>query len=160
MPSGTRDSRKHTPKASMVGLYQHAVRDAFRKLNPKIAVRNPVMFMVWVGTIVTLLVTIDPNLFGTVQGDPNQERILNGSITIILFFTVVFANFAEAIAEGRGKAQADSLRTTRSDTIARKMLPDGTIQPTSSTELRRGDLIKVAIGEMIPADGEVIAGLA
>ncbi|MFN9857193.1 MAG: potassium-transporting ATPase subunit B, partial [Pseudanabaena sp.] len=79
---------------------------------------------------------------------------------IILFFTVVFANFAEAIAEGRGKAQADSLRTTRSDTIARKMLPDGTIQPTSSTELRRGDLIKVAIGEMIPADGEVIAGLA
>jgi len=144
----------------MGGLYQRAVRDAFRKLNPKIAVRNPVMFMVWVGTIVTLLVTIDPNLFGTVKGDPNQERVLNGLITLILFFTVVFANFAEAIAEGRGKAQADSLRTKRSDTIARKVLPDGTIQPTSSTELRRGDLVKVAIGEMIPADGEVIAGLA
>ncbi|MFM7599611.1 MAG: potassium-transporting ATPase subunit KdpB [Pseudanabaena sp.] len=160
IPSGTRDSRKHTPKASMGGLYQRAVRDAFRKLNPKIAVRNPVMFMVWVGTIVTLLVTIDPNLFGTVKGDPNQERVLNGLITLILFFTVVFANFAEAIAEGRGKAQADSLRTKRSDTIARKVLPDGTIQPTSSTELRRGDLVKVAIGEMIPADGEVIAGLA
>lgn len=156
----TRDSRRHTPKVSTDGLYQHAIRDAFFKLNPKIAVRNPVMFMVWVGTIVTLLVTIDPNLFGTVKGDPNQERILNGLITIILFFTVVFANFAEAIAEGRGKAQADSLRTTRSDTIARKVLPDGTIQPTSSTELRRGDLVKVAIGEMIPADGEVIAGLA
>jgi len=160
MPSGTRDSRKHTPKASMAGLYQRAIRDAFRKLNPKIAVRNPVMFMVWVGTLVTLLVTIDPNLFGNVQADPNQQRLLNGLITIILFFTVVFANFAEAIAEGRGKAQADSLRTTRSDTIARKVLPDGTVQPTSSTELRRGDLVKVAIGEMIPADGEVIAGLA
>lgn len=160
VPSGTRESRRHTPKASMAGLYQRAVRDAFRKLNPKIAVRNPVMFMVWVGTLITLLVTIDPNLFGNVQGDPHQERILNGSITVILFFTVVFANFAEAIAEGRGKAQADSLRTTQTDTIARKVLPDGTIQPTSSTELRRGDLVKVAIGEMIPADGEVIAGLA
>jgi K+-transporting ATPase ATPase B chain len=134
----------------MAGLYQRAVRDAFRKLDPKIAVRNPVMFMVWVGTIVTLLVTIDPNLFGTVKGDPNQERILNGSITIILFLTVVFANFAEAIAEGRGKAQADSLRTTRSDTIARKVLPDGSIQETSSTELRRGDLVKVKIGALTP----------
>jgi K+-transporting ATPase ATPase B chain len=156
----TRESRRHTSKASMAGLYQRAVRDSFRKLNPRIAVRNPVMFMVWVGTIVTLLVTIDPNLFGTVQADPNKERILNGAITIILFFTVLFANFAEAIAEGRGKAQADSLRTTRSDTIASKVLPDGSIQQVSSTELRRGDLVKVKIGEMIPADGEVIAGLA
>ena len=160
VPSGTRESRRHTPKASMAGLYPRAIRDAFRKLNPRIAVRNPVMFMVWVGTIVTLLVTIDPNLFGNVQADPNQQRILNGSITLILFLTVVFANFAEAIAEGRGKAQADSLRTTRSDTIASKVLPDGSIQPISSTELRRGDLVKVKIGEMIPADGEVIAGLA
>ncbi|MFO0049665.1 MAG: potassium-transporting ATPase subunit KdpB, partial [Pseudanabaena sp.] len=160
VPSGTRESRRHTPKASMAGLYPRAIRDAFRKLNPRIAVRNPVMFMVWVGTIVTLLVTIDPNLFGNVQADPNQQRILNGSITLILFLTVVFANFAEAIAEGRGKAQADSLRTTRSDMIASKVLPDGSIQPISSTELRRGDLVKVKIGEMIPADGEVIAGLA
>lgn len=155
-----RQSRRNKPKASMAGLYQRAVKDAFVKLDPRIAVRNPVMFMVWVSTLITLLVTIDPNLFGTVQGDPNQERTLNGLITVILFFTVVFANFAEAIAEGRGKAQADSLRTTRSDTIASKVLPDGTIQQVSSTELRRGDLVKVRIGEMVPSDGEVIAGVA
>ncbi|MEP0957057.1 potassium-transporting ATPase subunit KdpB [Leptolyngbya sp. FACHB-1515] len=144
----------------MSSLYQRAIRDAFVKLDPRIAVRNPVMFLVWVGTIVTLLVTINPNLFGTVQADANQQRILNGLITIILFLTVLFANFAEAVAEGRGKAQADSLRSTRSDTIARKVLPDGTIAQVSSTELRRGDQVKVAIGEMIPADGEVIAGVA
>jgi potassium-transporting ATPase ATP-binding subunit len=160
VPSGTRDSRRHTPKASMAGLYPRAIKSSFIKLNPKTAARNPVMFLVWVGTIVTLLVTIDPNLFGTVQRDVNQERILNGSITLILFFTLVFANFAEAIAEGRGKAQADSLRTTRTDTLARKVLPDNSIQEISSTELRRGDLVKVSAGEMIPADGEVMGGVA
>ena len=103
VPSGTRESRRHTPKASMAGLYPRAIRDAFRKLNPRTAVRNPVMFMVWVGTIVTLLVTIDPNLFGNVQADHTQQRILNASITLILFLIVVFANFAVAIAVGRGK---------------------------------------------------------
>ena len=156
---GTRDSRRHTPKADMRGLYQRAIRDSFSKLHPKVSVRNPVMFIVWVGTIVTLLVTINPNLFGTVQADINQQRLLNGIITFILFFTVVFANFAEAVAEGRGKAQADSLRSTRSDTVAKKVLPDGTIVDTNSTELRRGDIVKVVAGDMIPADGDVIAGL-
>ncbi len=160
VPSGTRDSRRHTPKASMAGLYPRAIKSSFIKLNPKIAARNPVMFLVWVSTVIVLLVTIDPNLFGTVQRDVNQERILNGSIALILFFTVVFANFAEAIAEGRGKAQADSLRTTRTDTLARKVLPDNSIQEISSTELRRGDLVKVSAGEMIPADGEVMGGVA
>ncbi|BAZ13678.1 potassium-transporting ATPase subunit B [Calothrix sp. NIES-4071] len=156
---GTRDSRRHTPKADMRGLYQRAVKEAFTKLHPKVSVRNPVMFIVWVGTIVTLLVTINPNLFGTVEADINQQRLLNGIITFILFFTVVFANFAEAVAEGRGKAQADSLRSTRSDTVAKKVLPDGAIVNTNSTELRRGDIVRVSAGEMIAADGEVIAGL-
>jgi len=78
---------------------------------------------------------------------------------LILFFTVVFANFAEAVAEGRGKAQADALKSTRSDTNARKMLPDGTIQEVNSTELRRGDQVKVIAGDMMPADGEVIQGI-
>jgi potassium-transporting ATPase ATP-binding subunit len=156
---GSRE-RRQTPKASMQGLYQRAVRDAFIKLDPRTAVGNPVMFLVWVGTIVTFLVTLDPNLFGTVQADPNQQRLLNGLITVILFLTVMFANFAEAVAEGRGKAQADSLRSSRSDTPARKVLPDGGIGQVSSTELRKGDIVKVAIGEMIPADGEVIAGVA
>jgi potassium-transporting ATPase ATP-binding subunit len=160
MPSGKRDTRRHTPKANMSGLYQRAVREAFFKLDPRTTVKNPVMFIVWVGTIVTALVTLDPNLFGTVQADPGEQRILNGLITLILFFTLVFANFAEAVAEGRGKAQADSLRSTRSDTMARKLLPDGTIQEISSTELRRGDQVKVIAGDMIPADGEVIKGVA
>lgn len=159
-PQGPRDSRKHTSKVNRSGLYQRAIKEAFVKLDPRIAVRNPVMFVVWLGTIVTLLVTLNPNLFGTVQADVNQQRLLNGIITFILFFTVVFANFAEAVAEGRGKAQADSLRSTRSDTIARKVLPDGSIQEVSSTALRRGDQVKVIAGDIIPADGEVIQGIA
>lgn len=117
------------------------------------------MFVVWVGTIVTLLVTLNPNLFGTIQADVNQQRVLNGLITFILFFTLVFANFAEAVAEGRGKAQADSLRSTRSDTVANKILPDGSIVKVNSTELRRGDLVKVSANNMIPADGDVIKGI-
>ncbi|MFN6558835.1 MAG: potassium-transporting ATPase subunit KdpB [Nostoc sp. ChiSLP01] len=159
VPSGTRDSRKHTPKADMRGIYQRAIRESFVKLDPRITVKNPVMFVVWVGTIVTFLVTLNPNLFGTIQANVNQQRLLNGLITFILFFTLVFANFAEAVAEGRGKAQADSLRTTRSDTIANKILPDGSIEKVNSTELRRGDLVKVIANNLIPADGEVIKGI-
>jgi K+-transporting ATPase ATPase B chain len=160
MPTKRRSDRKHTPKVNMAGLYQRAIRDAFVKLDPRIAVRNPVMFLVWIGTIITALMTINPNLFGTIQADVGQQRLLNGLITLILFLTVLFANFAEAVAEGRGKAQADSLRATRSDTMARKVLPDGSTQTVPSTALRRGEQVKVIAGEMIPADGEVIAGLA
>jgi potassium-transporting ATPase ATP-binding subunit len=155
-----RSDRRHTPKAQMKGLYQRAIRDAFRKLDPRIAVRNPVMFLVWVGTLITACVTVDPNLFGTVQADPNQQRLLNGLITVILFFTVLFANFAEAIAEGRGKAQAESLRATRSDTLARKVFSDGSTQTISSTALRQGEQVKVIASEIIPADGEVVTGIA
>ncbi|MDP5016748.1 MAG: potassium-transporting ATPase subunit KdpB, partial [Dolichospermum sp.] len=89
-----------------------------------------------------------------------NPRLFNGLIMIILFFTLVFANFAEAVAEGRGKAQADSLRATKSDVTARKLLPDGSIQEVSSATLRRGDQIKVIAGDVIPADGEVIGGVA
>ncbi|NJP10367.1 MAG: potassium-transporting ATPase subunit KdpB [Leptolyngbyaceae cyanobacterium RU_5_1] len=159
VPSGSRDTRRHTPKVNMSGLYQRAVKEAFVKLDPRVQVRNPVMSVVWVGTVITFLLTIDPNLFGTVQADINQQRLLNGLITFILLFTIVFANFAEAVAEGRGKAQADALRSTRTDTIARKLLPDGSIQEINSTELRRGDQVKVIAGDMIPADGEVTAGI-
>ncbi|NJR59503.1 MAG: potassium-transporting ATPase subunit KdpB [Cyanobacteria bacterium CRU_2_1] len=158
VPQGPRESRKHTPKVNMAGLYQRAIREAFVKLAPRIAVKNPVMFIVWVGTIVTAAVTIAPDLFGTVPDD--NQRLLNGLITIILFLTVWFANFAEAIAEGRGKAQADALRSTRSDTVARKVLPDGSVQDVSSTALRRGDQVKVVAGDIIPADAEVISGVA
>jgi K+-transporting ATPase ATPase B chain len=157
-PGGPRGSRKHTPKVSTQGLYQRAIKDSFVKLNPRVMVKNPVMFIVYVGTIVTALLTIDPNLFGSVQGE--NLRLFNGLITLILFFTIVFANFAEAVAEGRGKAQADALRSTKSDTIARKLSPDGSIQEISSTQLHRGDLVKVISGDVIPADGEVISGVA
>jgi len=157
-PRGPRDSRKHTPKVNRKGIYQRAIKDAFVKLNPRQMVKNPVMFLVWVGTIITALVTIEPNLFGPAQGE--NPRVFNGLITVILFFTVVFANFAEAVAEGRGKAQADALRSTKSETIARKLLPDGSIQEVPSTTLRQGDQVKVIAGDIIPADGEVIAGVA
>ncbi|MEE3717388.1 potassium-transporting ATPase subunit KdpB [Tumidithrix elongata RA019] len=154
----TNPSRRKTAKVDTSGLYQRAILESFTKLNPRIAVKNPVMFIVWIGTIVTALVTIEPNLFGQASG--TNPRLLNGLITFILFFTVVFANFAEAVAEGRGKAQADSLRATKSDTTARKLLPDGSIQEISSTALRKDDTIKVVAGDMIPADGEVIGGIA
>ncbi|PHJ56051.1 potassium transporter TrkH [Nostoc linckia z18] len=143
----------------MRGIYKRAIRESFVKLDPRITVKNPVMFVVWVGTVVTFLVTLNPNLFGTIEANVNQQRLLNGLITFILFFTLLFANFAEAVAEGRGKAQADSLRTTRSDTIANKILPDGSIEKVNSTQLRRGDLVKVIANNLIPADGEVIKGI-
>lgn len=155
---GSRQQRRHTPKVNTQGLYGRAVREAFLKLDPRVMVRNPVMFIVWVGTIITALTTVNPDLFGAAAGD--RPRLFNGLITAILFFTLVFANFAEAVAEGRGKAQADALRSTKSDTIARKILPDGSAQEVSSTTLRQGDQIRVIAGDVIPADGEVIQGVA
>jgi potassium-transporting ATPase ATP-binding subunit len=160
LPQGPRGNRKHTPKVSLGGLYGRALGEAFRKLNPALAVGNPVMFMVWVSTVLAFLVTVNPTLFGPIAGDRLSQQVFNGWIALILLATVLFANFAEAVAEGRGKAQADSLRATRSDTQAQKVLPDGTIATVPSTELHRGDQVKVVAGEMIPADGEVIAGVA
>ena len=157
-PSASRSSRRNKPKANTKGIYTRAIKEAFVKLNPKQSIKNPVMFLVWIGTIIVALLTIDPYLFGPVRGD--NLRLFNGLIALILFFTVVFANFAESVAEGRGKAQADALRSTKSDTIARKLLPDGSLQEVSSTTLHREDMVKVIAGDIIPADGEVIAGVA
>ena len=159
-PTDAKDARHRDNKqrVSTKGLYQRAFKDAFVKLNPRVMMKNPVMFVVWVGTIVTLLLTIDPTLFGPAPGE--NQRLFNGLVTIILFLTVLFANFAEAVAEGRGKAQADSLRSTKSDTTARKLLPDGSTEDVSSTQLHKGDTIKVISGDIIPADGEVIDGVA
>ncbi|MGA9378882.1 MAG: potassium-transporting ATPase subunit B, partial [Phormidium sp.] len=94
-PQGPRDSRRHTPKVDTKGLYQRAIYDSFVKLDPRIQVKNPVMFVVWIGTIITALLTINPSLFGSVSGE--NLRGFNGLITVILFFTLVFANFAEAV---------------------------------------------------------------
>ncbi|AIE76281.1 potassium-transporting ATPase subunit KdpB [Synechocystis sp. PCC 6714] len=157
-PGGPRQQRKHTPKAQMANLYRRALVSAFWKLDPRVMVKNPVIFIVWVGTLITAILTLNPSLFGTDQSE--GAAVYNGLITLILFFTILFANFAEAVAEGRGKAQADALKSTRSDTIARRIQPNGAIEEVSSTSLRRGDRIKVIAGEMIPIDGEVIEGVA
>lgn len=161
-PSRSRSNdRRHARKQSRLntrGIYLRAIKDAFVKLNPKQAVKNPVMFLVWVGTLITLAVTIEPNLFGPVTED--NPHLFNGMITVILFFTVWFANFAEAVAEGRGKAQADALRSTKSETIAKKLFPDGAITEIPATSLQKGDTVYVVAGDTIPADGEVVMGSA
>jgi potassium-transporting ATPase ATP-binding subunit len=151
--------RHHKQKrVSTQGLYQRALRQALVKLNPQVMLKNPVMFVVWVGTVVTALLTLDPTLFGPAPGD--QQRLFNGLVTVILLLTMLFANFAEAVAEGRGKAQADALRATKSDTMARKLLPNGLTEEISATQLHRGDRIQVIAGDTIPVDGEVMEGVA
>ncbi len=157
-PQPEPSQKRNAPKADRNKIYQRAFKQAFVKLNPRNAIKNPVMFVVWIGTIITAVLTINPYVFGAVAGE--NQRLFNGLITVILFLTVVFANFAEAVAEGRGKAQADALRSTKGDTIARKLLPDGGIEEISSTNLHKGDRIKVIAGDVIPADGEVIDGVA
>ncbi len=134
-----------------------AFLQSFVKLNPRILIKNPVMFMVAIGTLVMILVTLI-SLFQTSDslGTPGYNLV----ITLILFVTVLFGNFAEAIAEAKGKAQADSLRKTRQDTEAKKILANGEIKSVSSAELRKGDVFLVEAGEIIPADGEIIEGLA
>ncbi|MED4572324.1 potassium-transporting ATPase subunit KdpB [Brevibacillus agri] len=136
-------------------LYQRAFVESVKKLDPRVMLKNPVMFVVEVGFFLTLLLTIFPDLFGGAS-----DRLYNGVVSLILFVTILFANFAEALAEGRGKAQAESLKKTKQDTKARRLAKDGTIQIVSSTELRKGDLVLVEAGELIPSDGEVVEGVA
>jgi K+-transporting ATPase ATPase B chain len=122
--------------------------DAFKKLDPRVQVKNPVMFVVAVGTVITFI-----------------EALAHGgtfawSITIWLFLTVIFANFAEAMAEGRGKAQADTLRRMRSETEARRLEDDGTETRVPAAELGRGDRVVCEAGDVIPSDGEIVDGVA
>jgi K+-transporting ATPase ATPase B chain len=147
---------EHRNKRSLfdAAIMRTAFKDAFRKLNPRAMMRNPVMFVVEVGCVVTTALLISDRMF-------NQVRFgFDLQITLWLWFTVLFANFAEAMAEGRGKAQADALRRAKSETLARRLGKDGTIEEVPSTELRQGDAVEVAAGEMIPGDGEVITGVA
>jgi K+-transporting ATPase ATPase B chain len=127
-----------------------AVGDAFKKLHPAAMVKNPVMFVTMVGAILT---TVDIFL-------PTSERGVIIQIAIWLWFTVLFANFAEAVAEGRGKAQAKALRNTRTQTSARKLRDNGKTEEVDANSLRKGDVVMVRAGEMIPGDGEVIEGAA
>lgn len=129
---------------------------AFQKLNPKYMMKNPVMFVVEIGFIITMLLTIFPTVFG----DGQELRVYNGIVAVILFITVLFANFAEAVAEGRGKAQAEALKKTKLDTMARIIFTDGTEKTVNANELKKGDIVLVKTGEIIPNDGEVIEGIA
>ncbi|MHB0881979.1 potassium-transporting ATPase subunit KdpB [Paenibacillus sp. SEL1] len=146
-----KEQRKHMLDR---GILKHAIKDSFIKLNPMIMMKNPVMFVVEIGTLVVLLMLLFPGYFGT-----GKEMGFNLAVFVILLFTLLFANFAEALAEGRGKAQAASLKKSKQDTQANKLIGND-IQVVSSTELRKGDVVIVSQGEMIPSDGEVIEGLA
>jgi potassium-transporting ATPase ATP-binding subunit len=135
-------------------IVRRALLDSLVKLDPRNMMKNPVMFVVEVGSVATSILLIRDVLrhqgaFG-----------FNLQITLWLWFTVLFANFAEAMAEGRGKAQADSLRKARAETIANRLLPDGTTEQIASSKLRSGDLVKVVACEFIPSDGEILEGVA
>ncbi|UVI28869.1 potassium-transporting ATPase subunit KdpB [Paenibacillus spongiae] len=135
-------------------IVKQAVIDSIIKLNPASMIRNPVMFIVEIGTFLVLLLTLFPSWFNA------EERFaFNLTVFLILLVTVLFANFAEALAEGRGKAQADSLKKTKREVAANKLV-NGEITVIQASMLRKGDTVIVEQGEMIPGDGEVIEGLA
>src|SRR5450432_1653097 len=135
-------------------ILSRAILDSFGKLNPRTMVKNPVMFVVEVGALLT-----------TIQLSWNASHHAGQigfglQITVWLWFTVLFANFAEAMAEGRGKAQADTLRKARAETSAHRLRADSSIEIVASSELRSGDVVVVTAGEFVPGDGEVIEGVA
>jgi K+-transporting ATPase ATPase B chain len=135
-------------------IIRRALVDAFRKLDPRQQVKNPVMFVVLAGAVLTTILIVTDAL----SGEPSDIRF-NVQITLWLWFTVLFANFAEAMAEGRGKAQADALRKTRTQMTARRLV-NGREERISATELKRGDLVVCEAGDQIPGDGEIIEGVA
>lgn len=147
---------KHEKSASLdKAILREAIINSFKKLNPKTQWRNPVMFIVYVGAFLVALIT----LADFVHGD-SDRGMFNLQLDLWLWFTVLFANFAEAVAEGRGKAQAQSLRNTRTSIQARKLLSDGTEVMLTSDQIRMGDVILVKAGELIANDGEIIEGMA
>ncbi|OUP51288.1 potassium-transporting ATPase subunit KdpB [Lachnoclostridium sp. An181] len=149
-------SKKNTrTKFITKDILRSSVKGAFWKLSPKYMMKNPVMFVVEIGFFITVFLTIAPGIFG---GDSN--RIYNGLVALILFITVLFANFAESVAEGRGKAQADSLKKTKKDTKAHLLMKNGEEKEINASELKKGDIVIVRINEVIPNDGEVIEGVA
>ena len=146
-----------TAKKSWItkAILLNAIKDSFIKLNPKDMIRNPVMFVVEMGFVITLFLTFFPNAIET-----NGNRLYNAIVTFILFITTLFANFAEAVAEGRGKAQAESMKKTRKDTKAKLLDKAGNTKIVNSSDIKKGDIVLAEIGDIIPNDGEVIEGLA
>jgi potassium-transporting ATPase ATP-binding subunit len=150
MTTGTAKSTSMTDRK----ILRTAILDSFWKLDPRLMWKNPVMFVVEVGAVITLIVLVS-----------NVVRHVGGywfglQITLWLWFTVLFANFAEAMAEGRGKAQAETLRKARAETDARRLREDGKTEVVASSKLRTGDVVLVSAGEFVPGDGEVIEGVA
>jgi len=136
-------------------IVRGAALDSLRKLDPRIQARNPVMFVVLVGSVVTALLFLRD-----IGSASSQDNVFNGLVAAFLWFTVLFANFAEAMAEGRGKAQAATLRKVRSETMAHRRTSSGGIEEVPSSALQLDDLVIVAAGETIPSDGEIIEGIA
>src|SRR5215831_16103131 len=135
-------------------ILKRAVRESFVKLNPRLVAKNPVMFVVEVGAALTTVFLIKDAVTGA------RGLLFGTQIALWLWFTVLFANFAEAMAEARGKAQADALRKTKTDTIAKKILPNGKFDMIPASQLRSGDIVYVEAGYLIPGDGEVVDGIA
>ncbi|MFD2569090.1 potassium-transporting ATPase subunit KdpB [Spirosoma soli] len=155
-------AKQQSPSLFQGELVGTAIKESFTKLNPAVLIKNPVMFTVEIGTVIMLLVTI----YIALSGDTSQGSLgYNITITLILLVTILFANFAEAIAEARGKAQAESLRKTRQETPAKVIRPVGNytldeIQTIPSSQLKKGDVFVCETGDIIPTDGEIIEGLA
>ena len=149
--------KKQTKKMLTPDILRQAVIDSVKKLDPRYMIKNPVMFVVEIGFFITLALCFVPGLFGEQDA---SLRVYNLVVCIILLITVLFANFAESVAEGRGKAQAASLKKTQKETKAHRLDENGNETIVSSSELRRGDIVMVSAGEIIPGDGEVIEGVA
>lgn len=150
-------SKKQTKKLLTPEIFRQALIGAVKKLDPRYMMKNPVMFVVEMGFFITLLLTFVPTLFG---GTDTGLRTYNLIVSIILLVTVLFANFAESVAEGRGKAQAASLKKAQKDTEAHLLDEHGNETIISSSQLKKGDVVMVVAGEVIPGDGEVIEGIA
>jgi potassium-transporting ATPase ATP-binding subunit len=129
---------------------------SLRKLDPRVQLRNPVMFVVEVGAVLTTIAVVSQIITGNALGGGNETLLFTITVTIWLWLTVIFANLAEGLAEGRGRAQADALRSMRTETVAR--MKDGTT--VAASELHRGDVVIVEAGEIIPGDGTVVEGIA
>lgn len=137
-------------------VWKQASLQAFKKFDPRVMVKNPIMFVVEIGFLIALLFCFIPQAFG-----PSElELWFSISIAVILFITIWFANFAESLAEGRGKAQADSLKKAKSEILAHRVLPDGTTEQIASNQLKKGDVVIVSQGQLIPGDGTIIRGIA
>lgn len=143
-------------------ILKSSVKGAFVKLSPAYMIKNPVLFVVEIGFMITFILSIFPNLFGAAS---NSTRVYTIVVTMILLITILFANFAESVAEGRGKAQAESLKATQKNMRARLIITDAASDNASEKiidagELKKGNIILVKAGELIPSDGEVIDGIA